>query len=223
LPSARGPPLTIDVAPFSGRELAQRIPARDSNAPANLIDLSAYYNAPLTVGWHSPPEEHNDLSELPRGLQIFGGVRFDVRGLIQIGTTGPNGLPYPDHIHSIPIGRSCQRLHFLHSAAQAGTAHKGDELGSYIIHYVDGGRIEIPIVVGKDLADWWSKANEENMNFVIAWTGRNPSVSRFNGTIRLFKTTWENPRPAVPIRQFDFVSDKPPPGHPFLVAVTAEP
>ena len=59
-------------------------PLPDAGALAKLIDLSSYYNVALTESWHwgfGP----SDLSELPRGLQTFAGVQFDVRGLIQIG------------------------------------------------------------------------------------------------------------------------------------------
>jgi WD40 repeat protein len=216
-------PIRLVPAPFISEELGVTIPPREASTPANLIDLSQFYNAPLTASWHGRPDEHNDLSELPHGLQTFAGVMFDVRGLIQLGARAATGLAYPNHVLGIPIGRSCQRLHFLHAAVSSDGARRGDELGSYIIHYIDGRRVEIPIVVGKDLADWWSQADQTNMNFVIAWTGRNPCASWYHRTIRLFKTTWENPRPAVRIRQFDFVSDKLTPGKPFLVALTAEP
>ncbi|MGH7968328.1 MAG: WD40 repeat domain-containing protein, partial [Limisphaerales bacterium] len=49
-----GPPvLQLDAGPFSKKELAQKIPPRDANASANLVDLTEYYNAPLTESWHS--------------------------------------------------------------------------------------------------------------------------------------------------------------------------
>lgn len=37
----------------------------------------------------------NSLSELPRGLQTFAGVQFDVSGLVQVGGTYPTGEAYP--------------------------------------------------------------------------------------------------------------------------------
>jgi hypothetical protein len=114
-------------------------------------------------------------------------------------------------------------LHFLHAAILASGAKPGDELGSYAFHYVDGRQVELPIVTGKVMADWWSQPNESDASFVIAWKGDNPAVRAAGKNIRLFKTTWENPYPDVPLRQFDFTSDKPTPGQPFLVAVTAEP
>jgi serine/threonine protein kinase/WD40 repeat protein len=215
--------LQLDAGPFSKEELAETIPPRDANTPANLIDLNDYYNAPLTESWHSPKSAKNDLSELRPGVQTLGGIEFDVRGLIQIGAAAANGLYYPNHVLDIPIRRQCRRLHFLHAAILSAQARMGDELGSYIFHYADGRQIELPIVAGKDLADWWSLSSQTNMSCAVAWSGSNPSARAEGHTIRLFKTTWENPSPNVSIRQLDFVSDKPTPGQPFLVAVTVDP
>jgi hypothetical protein len=114
-------------------------------------------------------------------------------------------------------------LHFLHAAILASGARPGDELGSYIIHYLDGREIELPMVTGKDMADWWSQPDERATNFVVAWTGSNPAARSAGKALRLFRTTWDNPSPNVPIKQVDFTSDKPTPGQPFLIAITAEP
>ena len=123
----------------------------------------------------------------------------------------------------MPINRQCRRLHFLHAAILAAAAHPGDELGSYVFHYVDGRQVELPIVTGKILADWWSQPNESEITATVAWRGSNPAAQRNHNSIRLFKTTWENPYPDVAIKKLDFTSDKPTPGQPFLVALTAEP
>ncbi|HWW02960.1 MAG TPA: protein kinase [Candidatus Acidoferrum sp.] len=215
--------MQLDAGPFSKEELAQMIPPRDANTPADLIDLTEYYNAPLSESWHSLKSARNDLSELRPGVQKLNGVEFDVRGLIQIGAAAANRLAYPNHVLGIPVRRQCRRLHFLHAAIFSGNARVGDELGSYILHYADGRQIELPIVMGKDVADWWSVSSQTNISCAVAWTGNNPSARAGGNTIRLFKTTWDNPTPGVLIRHFDFTSDKPTPGQPFLVAVTAEP
>jgi serine/threonine protein kinase/WD40 repeat protein len=223
VPPAGPAVLQLDAGPFSKSELARTIVPRDAKASLNLIDLTDYYDAPLTESWHSPKEAHNDLSELPQGVQRISGIDFDVRGLIQIGTSAANGLAYPNHIYDIPIRQRCRRLHFLQAAIFAAGARLGDELGSYIFHYADGRQVEIPIAAGKDIGEWWSQPDQQDMNFVIAWTGNNPAAQKSGHTLRLFKATWENPFPDVPIKQLDFISDKPTPGAPFLVAVTAEP
>jgi hypothetical protein len=72
------------------------------------------------------------------------------------------------------------------------------------------------------MVDWWSQPDEKETGFCIAWTGESPRVRQFGRKIRLFKSTWDNPHPTVPIRDFDFTSEKPIPSSPFLVAVTAE-
>jgi serine/threonine protein kinase/WD40 repeat protein len=213
----------LDAGPFSKEELAQSIPPREADIPASLLDLSEYYNAPLTESWHSPKEAHNDLSALGHGIKKLGDVDFDVRGLIQIGTKAPNHLAYPNHVRGIPIRRQSRKLHFLQAAIFAANARLGDELGSYVFHYADGKQIEVPIIARKDLAEWWSQPDEQDSKAVIAWTGNNPAARADGHILRLFRMTWENPMPGVAIRDFDFVSDKPTPGAPFLLAVTVEP
>jgi len=75
------------------------------------------------------------------------------------------------------------------------------------------------------LADWFTQPNEEKETFTIAWTGQNAESRRQGRTIRLFKSTWENPTPAETIRSIDFagVLTHAFRSAPFLVAVTAEP
>jgi serine/threonine protein kinase/WD40 repeat protein len=215
--------LRLDAGPISRQDLARAIPARAPNTPARLIDLTPFYNAPLTQSWHSRKEAGNDLRALPQGMQQLAGVDFDIRGLIQIGAAAANGLRYPNHVQGISIGQACRKLHFLHAAIFSGAAQPGDSLGSYVFHYVDGTVAELPILEGKDMADWWSQPPGHDGSATVVWTGSNPSAQAAGRTIRLFKTTWENPTPLVPLRSVDFTSDKPTPGQPFLVAITAEP
>lgn len=212
-------PLQLDALPFTREELGRLIAPRAPSTPTNLVDLTSYYNAPLSTNWCSV-QPGNDLSELPQGVQRFGDVMFDVRGLIQVGASGANKLPYPAHVETIPIGQTCRRLHFLH-AAIFGAKADGMQIGSYVIQYVNGRESEVPLVMGRDLADWFPK-NSETHGYTVAWTGYNSYTRKNAQPIRLFKQTWENPFPNVPIRSFDFVS-KGTPAAAFLVAVTAEP
>ncbi len=214
--------LLLDAQPFTKAELAQRIPARDSGISRNYVDLSDYFNAPLVGSWYSPVSEGNDLSSLPSGLHEFNHVQFDVRGLIQIGAVAGNGLTYPNHVLGIRVQKQCRRLHFLHAAILASAARPGDDLGSYTFHYADGRRAELPILMGKNVADWCSRPGEPAISGTIAWTGTNAAAARTDGNIRLFETTWENPFPEASIAQLDFTSDRPTPGQPFLLAITAE-
>jgi serine/threonine protein kinase/WD40 repeat protein len=215
--------LQLDAGPFSKEALTGLIPARDPHTPVNLIDLTDQYNAPLTQSWHSAKNARNDLSELQPGVRTLGGIEFDVRGLIQLGANAANGLSYPNQVNAIPIHQQCRRLHFLHASIYTRSARPGDELGRYVFHYADGREVQLPLVEGKDLADWWARTDEHDTSYSIAWSGNNRSAQAAGRSIRLFKTTWENPSPDVALRELDFASDKSAPGRPFLVAVTADP
>jgi len=204
--------------------LARNIPVRDPQTETNLIDLSPYYNAPLTEGWQTETSD-NDLSELPRGIQMLAGVRFDVRGLIQVGTESRTAQKYPTKVVIAATQRTCQRLHFLHAAVVADEAPgvpDGTRIGSYVIHFINGERAEIPIIIGQSLADWFTQPNEGNKSFTIAWTGNNAQSRRRGRNIRLFKSTWQNPAPTEAILGIDFISTRPDGPWPFLVAITAE-
>jgi hypothetical protein len=202
--------------------VAQSIPARDPAASTNLIDLTSLYNATLTAVWHEPTPASNDLSELPRGIQTFAAVQFDVRGLIQLSASLHGLKRYPDEVRDIPIHRTCRRLHFLHATIFGDGAPDGAKIGSYIVHYASGTQSELPIIIGQSLADWWTQPGEQDKTFTLAWVGHNPESRRQGKTIRLFKSTWENLAPGETVSTIDFVAIQPGPA-PFLVAITSEP
>jgi WD40 repeat protein len=202
--------------------LAREIPARASDTPPRLIDLSAWYNAALTESWHER-NAGNDLRELKPELQELAGTLFDVRGLIQLGSIVPDELGYPWEVHGMHVNQACAQLHFLHSAIFAGQTPAGTQIGVYVIHYADGRYKLVYINVGRDLLDWWSQPQETFTNAVVAWTGQNEKSRKAGRQIRLYKTTWKNPFPSVPIVRIDFIgpfgNDS---ARPFLVAITAD-
>ena len=131
---------------------SRRIPARDPAASVQQIDLSAHYNRGLQDSLSE--SDGNDFAELPVGLHTFAGVRFDVRGVVRLkGQATPKaGLNYPESIKDIRVARKCRFLHFLQAASRVKT---GTQVGSYVLHYADGQRQELPVVFGRDLDDWW--------------------------------------------------------------------
>ncbi len=189
---------------------ALNIPRRDVRARANLLDLSLFYNARL--------RGETDLASLPTGIQSLDGTEFDVRGLVEVSRRFP---AYSALVTNIPVAQICRRLHFLHAAVNADVVADGTQLGRYVVHYSNGQQGEIPLVQGRDLADWWEQANEQGKPLVVAWTGTNSASQREGRHIRLFKTSWPNPQPDLAVRSIDFEAmDKV--GSPFLVAITAE-
>jgi len=201
---------------------SRAIPPRDPRTAPNLIDLSSHYNAGLRGNWHKNDPE-NDLSFLPTGLQTFAGVPFDVRGLVQLGSQHEDSRNwFPARVTGIRIGGLARQINFLHSAIW-GQGSLGTEVGFYRVHYADDGAVEIPVILGKDVLDWWAQPNERpgTNGLVIAWKGTNAKSQAEGRYIRLFKSTWENPRPDLEISTIDFES-RMTEAAPFLVAITAQ-
>jgi len=211
-------------------DLLAKIPKRDSHAHPNLIDLTPYYNAALKGNWHGDPVEDNDLAGLTNGLQTLAGIQFDVRWLIQVGIKPGAGGNYLKRVSGIEVGRTCQRIHFLHSAIRSGTLTNGTRLGSYLIHFANGQSWEQPILCGEDLRDWWweePKQAVEETGPGVAWIGTNGSSRREGKRIRLYVSSWDVPLPDVEIQTIDFVCEQNRGAPifmpaPFLVAITVE-
>ena len=214
---------TVRIRPQNLRHDAPiKVPPRDTQAKPNLIDLTPYYNVTLTESWHSLATGlDNSLSALPRGLQNLGGIDFDVRGVIQIAGAQLRGGRFPSQVKGIKIGRKCQRLHVLH-----GTGWQVQDLtriGSYVLHYSDGSDAELNIIYGTDVRDWWFWPQEpkESKEAVAAWTGKNPATEQQGMSLRLYRSTRENPNPDLIVESIDFISSMSG-SAPFLIAITVE-
>jgi len=211
---------SADVEPkFDRQRLAQLVSPRTPQARRELIDLSPHYNAPLTLAWHSD-RPGNDLATLPQGVQKFGEVEFDVRGIIQLAGRAEYYLRaiFPAEVQGIKVGLKCHRLHFLH--ATGWSAPDGTQVGHYLICYANGQQRACPILYGFDVRNWWPQGNEpppETTGVTVAWT----NTMTPGGLRRLYHSTWTNPLPDVEITSIDYVSSMADPA-PFLIAITAE-
>jgi hypothetical protein len=200
------------------------IPERDPRATPSLVDLSGRYTAPLDNDWLVSTGVN--LGSLPKGIQTFAGVKFDVRGIVQLAGTEllaesalseeEKAKQYPQSVRGIPVRLRADRVHFLQ--ASAWSAGDGERVGEYVVHYADGEQRSIPLLYQRSLIDWWVKnATDKPTDAEIAWHG-----SHKRSPISLFKYTWTNPRPDVAIDTIDFVSAMTRVA-PFLVAITCEP
>ena len=199
-----------------------QVHARDPGARKQLLDLTGFYNAGLNEAWHG--NRGNDLAELPTGLQIFGGVEFDVRGVVQLRSQSQASAKYPVLVSGIPVHQRCQRLRFLHAAGFGNPADEGKQIGTYVVHFATNQmRLEIPIRYGHEVRNWHSQAGEPAApeDLTVAWTGQNAVSKSAGQSLRLFLTTWTNPAPDVEIESLDYVSGMAVPA-PFLIAVSAE-
>jgi len=203
------------------RQFLRSIPARLLQAPAELLDLTPYYNAALDQAWHPSTEyKNNTLGILPAGLLQFGPVTFDVRGIVQLDgrRLRQSGGQYPRVITGIKVAQTCRQLYFLHACGWR--SPDGTRIGSYVVHYADGSEHVILIVYGEDLRDWNAQGDRSTKvsRAVLAWNGTNKAGL----PVRLFRTTWVNPRREIPIQTLDYRSDMAD-AAPFLIAITAEP
>lgn len=165
----------------------------------------------------------NNLAALPEGVQTLAQVQFDVRGVIQLAGTelqALTGSRYPASVAGIPIHRKLARLHVLHGTGWAEQDAK--KIGAYVLRYADGRQLELPILHGEDVRDWWHLVEHRAVTrAAIAWTGSNPRTDGTEWFLRLFKRTWDNPRPEVEVESLDFTSTVTRCA-PFLIALTLE-
>jgi hypothetical protein len=196
------------------------LPARDPRASPRLLDLTSNYNALLSDSWQGFPS--NDLRQLPSRLQQFNDVPFDARGVIQLGGAEAT-VCFPERIEGIAVRQRFSRIHVLHAATFPPLISRKD-LGRYVLRYSNGRTWEIPIVYGKDIADWWFDPNKpiEPSNARVAWTGSNDAVKAYGKSLRIYHAVWDNPLPDVEVLDIRLVSNMSL-AAPFLLAITLDP
>lgn len=196
------------------------IPPRDPRATPSQLDLSGFFNAGLDEDWTDYRAVGNTLKNLQPGLSTLDGVSFDVRGVIQLTSLEMANViaGYPEGALQIPVRQRCRRLHFLQAGAFTRRVPAGVVVGTYRIHYADGGEASAPVVVGQDIDEWWLTSDRPApAKAPVAWRGVTPAGSK----VGLYHAVWVNPNPDREIAAFDFVSANTA-SAPFLVAVTAD-
>ena len=111
---------SLNDKPFNTEPIRPHIqvPARNADTALEQIDLSPYYNARLDESWQGG-DPGNDLAKLPIGVQLLDGVRFDVRGLVQLTSQSAfsyQGRSYPNRVGGMKLHVKCHYLHFLQAA-----------------------------------------------------------------------------------------------------------
>lgn len=212
----------VETTPAS-LKIAERIP----DTSPKLIDLTPYYNAALTGTWHPTTklsgERANDLAKLPQGVQKLEGTTFDIRGLIQLQHGNPQYWKgkFTTRVEGIAIKQKTEKIHFLQGTGF--NTKDGNEIGGYEIVFADKTSVWFPIIYGQDVRDWWAYRFEPLTaeRSKIAWMGTNAATEANNVTVRLYRSTWDNPHPDRLVETLNFISlarDS----APFLIAITLE-
>ena len=193
---------------------------------AFYLDLQPVANQKLTdvVG-----DNGHSLADFPQKRREFAGVPFQ-SGPGYLRLKGKNRPDLPAEVTEIRVGFAFDKLHILHGTeygAFGDAAHRfhvadGTEVGRYRIGYADETELVIPVVYGREVRDiWnWDKSRATGRGKVV-WTGRSPAASKEGVTLRMYLTTWENPRPGDEVTHIDFVSAETA-ASPVCLALTAE-
>ena len=107
------------------------------------------------------------------------------------------------------------------------TATEGDNVGSLVWHYSDGGEETVPIIYGRTTARFWAQPAqiEQEKGFLQpVWSHyEDENKERRERWLRIYQQEWRNPRPDLLVTTVDFVSNQQCPAAPFLVAATVIP
>src|SRR5262245_40882835 len=195
------------------------------------VDLKGKFNYQPGEKIAEDDREGNFLT-VPKGEQIIEGVRMDIgEGVIQLGSKVLKEKP--DKVEDIGVGKKFTKLHILHATGYGGGPNTpGTEwyveddtlIGEYKINYQDKSSEVIPIEYGKDVRDWWFRDDEkETSRAKVAWKGDNDLAKQYGCRIRLYLTTWKNPKPDQKVISIDYIGRKNDTvAAPFCVAMSIE-
>lgn len=183
--------------------VAKRIPQRDAQADASMLDLSGYYDnlLPGTVG----VSRHYEYQR--PGIHVWGGIKFDVRG-----TIGPNMF----ETVSIPVGEKCSELDFLLGGGD--TYSLDHSAAEFVIYFENGHNDRIPVINGVDVSNSMFE-NGVVPNNAVVWGGRTTTNGMLQSFLGFFIKKWNNPYPNEVITSIDYT----PGTSGSLVAITIQP
>jgi hypothetical protein len=165
----------------------------------------------------------NDMRQVPRGEQTFGGVKFTIGpGSLQLGS----GLvaQAPERIEGISVGKHAARLYVLHGTQFSGPTHNvadGTTIGWYRVVYEDQTEESIAIVAGEDVRSWFADDSAPPTRGTKVWEGKNLLAEWLNSSVRLFASGWTNPHPEKKVARIDFLAAGTQ-AAPFCLAITIE-
>lgn len=156
-----------------------------------LVDLSRLATRKLSdpdgTGWLGRGPD-TDLSNLPTGVQRFGGYSFALsRALMLKGSrAGTEDLP---QTLTLPLGVGAKAIAFLQTTGFISSVPK-DVVGAYTFTYADGTRLRRPLEYGRHLVSW-TDVSATSLEFIPAWRGKTPDGLE----VGLNTWVWVNPYP----------------------------
>jgi len=173
-------------------------------------------------GWFGTKGQN--LENLPRGRGVFASVPFHVVDYRTapipdcIVAGGPRAQPsslrrLPSRVEGIPVGAKADVLYFLHTAnvTRPITDRERERMKSrrrpfalptilkYVLHYQDGAKAEIPVVLERHIAHWLQDQAEPLSGAQIGWS--RPVAGGKRAVLYLMQA--RNPRPEATITAID--------------------
>jgi hypothetical protein len=192
---------------------ARKIPPRDANTDASMLDLTLFYNSWLP-GSHEFRNTETFLALQP-GTHLFDEIKFDARGMIL--------LSWVQQVTNISVGQKCSEIDFLHGA---GSRNNSTVASLFVIHFANGHVETIPIIIGQDVgvSSIWRGSDETGVVFTnsIVWEERISTNAPPRPVFRLFIKKWNNPLPNETVQTIDFIAPEEM-STAFLVSITVRP
>lgn len=202
--------------------LTDALPQAKGNVARQLlpIDLTPYYDSEL-----SDFDKPGVWEAVPHGLQNWGGVPFEAKGLLQLYGTGSagSGSVFRDRVVIDVAGRRFGQLHVLHGTAYSAPA--GTPVARLVFRYSDGTSREQPVLYAHHVRNWWRAKVEfpvrvADPNTKVIWRGTHRQAEVYGKTLRLYKTAFPNPEPAKAVAKLELVSTKAEPAWVILAMTT---
>lgn len=178
------------------------------HANRSLVDEGEQENAKAFLG--SVGVGDNDLKELPKGIQELVGIPFNIldpeTNINSCLITKTVGRPWlgPLEFTGIPVREKVRKIHWLYGS---GWAPFDLPVGYITYHYSDGTRDYENLVCGKNIMNWWGRAEEyESEKLKLAWSGNTPAAARNFTTVGLYHYAWDNPHPEKVVESIDITS-----------------
>ena len=221
--------------PQAVAELENKVKERQGIAETSqeiTINLKPYINCKLTDPLADKPDQKDHtLEALPTGLGVYGGVPFDVQGIIQLnGPSVQKGIKlWPLEVKDIAIGHSFKKLHLLNGAFNISTPETHARYAKLILHYADGSQAELVLAGGIQALRCVDAEVPQELAMLpapqteLAWVGTNPFLKKNNpsASLHLYRTTFDNPKPEAEVATVDYLSTMTNPG-PFMAGLTVE-
>jgi hypothetical protein len=171
--------------------------------PFYPLPLKAYYQRSL-----ASYTARDAWGAVPRGLQRFDGIPFQMDGKIELNGMGPtrDNNFMPTRVGEIPVNRHVLRLHWI-----GGAGYKDPDdtpIAEIRLNYKNGEIRHLFITYGRHVRNWHVEVDEKRTDLSdpkahVIWEGINGSTGR---PVRLFKNTFDNPLPEQEIQSLQFLS-----------------